>query len=160
LLGERYEGASADIRYAADELYKATDHQAPLDSSQSKQQADEAKAYADGKYIVDGKGKNVPSWIDHIRAGVLKPKGRNGGTDVNRSALSHIGQWLPAAIGLHYNMADSKIGTLFADFCLARETGSMGAGDASGTTMGNYQGDWRGGAFFDYSSNTKGPLAK
>lgn len=72
-----------------------------------------------------------------------------------QEARSIIDDYLPIAIKLDYNLNDYNVIKAFAYFLLAVVTRGFEGKETGGTTVGNYQGNWRGGAMFDYKDFKK-----
>jgi len=63
-------------------------------------------------------------------------------------AEAMIPDWFDKAIDRGYPVHDAKVRKCLARFVMAVRTDGFSDEDTTGTQMGNFQGDWRGGGFY------------
>lgn len=64
-----------------------------------------------------------------------------------QNARNEIDTWAAVAIRAHYRLDDAQVQRKFAFFLLAVVTEGFDGLDTTGTQMGNFVGQWRGGGF-------------
>jgi len=85
-------------------------------------------------------------------AQILANHGRNKGPVQN--AFNHLDTEMVRAIEIGYPLDDAMVRTSFCNYLLALVTEGYENLDTTGTQIGNYKGEWRGGGFSSSSSST------
>lgn len=83
-------------------------------------------------------------WAAHMERHIRGTYPRATPTD---DAVSVIDRWLLKAIEIDYPVYDTKIRELLCSVILSHRTDGYTDEDTTGTQMGNFQGEWRGGGF-------------
>ncbi|WP_428669425.1 hypothetical protein [Roseibium sp.] len=104
---------------------------------------DEIEAY-ESQYVSTYVSARKSEWKAHMRNYIRDNYARATPTD---DAVKSIGGWLKKAVECRYPVHDAKIRELLCDVILMIRTEGFTGEDTTGTQMGNFQGQWRGGGF-------------
>lgn len=91
---------------------------------------------------------SVDDFKANIKERIKRSFGLNKGP--SQSALGELDKMARRAEAAGYPLEDENVQEAFLGFLMTLVTEGFENQDTTGTQMGNYRGDWRGGGFFNY----------
>lgn len=119
---------TAGLAHAGEELKKAA-------TTATAATAEEVEGYRNDRHAI-----HVA-----IEEGIYSNHGRHKGPV--QTAVGYLGDCINAALKEHYRLSNDKVKSSLGYFALALATAGFDGEDTTGTQMGQFLGEWRGGGF-------------